>query len=192
MMYTRIGGNVNRFVSGIITSIENIVINKSDNNFAIGTNSIETIICLDGRETYKLKDGMNLSIDQRVGLYFNKDNSEVEAIIDDKEKFNFLLEREKTNKYALRIARCMLILGALLHLPIFYRMIFSENLYGLPPFICIFSYFLFLFSISITDSIKNDTLSSKDKENIENYLNTANEDNNTEKKENNLQYQKIN
>lgn len=36
-----------RFVSGIITSIENIVSTKSDNDLEIGTNSIETTICLD-------------------------------------------------------------------------------------------------------------------------------------------------
>lgn len=75
-----------RFVSGIITSIENIVSTKSDNDLEIGTNSIETTICLDGKEKYKITNGINLNKGQKIGLYFNIDKSKVEAIIDNEKK----------------------------------------------------------------------------------------------------------
>ena len=177
-----------RFVSGIITSIENIVSTKSDNDLEIGTNSIETTICLDGKEKYKITNGINLNKGQKIGLYFNIDKSKVEAIIDNEKKFNLLLERQKTNKSSSKMSRLMLFCGFLLLLPLCFRTIFSEDLYGL-SIISIFSCIPFFMWAGISYNIKQNTLSQKDKENIENYLNV---ENNKEKTKNNLQYQKIN
>lgn len=172
--------NVERFVSGIITSIENIVITKRDNDLEIGTNNIETTICLDGKETYKLTNGINLNKGQKIGLYFNIDKSKVEAIIDNEKKFNLLLERQKTNKSSSKMSRLMLFCGFLLLLPLCFRTIFSEDLYGL-SIISIFSCIPFFMWAGISYNIKQNTLSQKDKENIENYLNETNVENNKEK-----------
>lgn len=169
-----------RFVSGIITSIENIVITKRDNDLEIGTNNIETTICLDGKETYKLTNGINLNKGQKIGLYFNIDKSKVEAIIDNEKKFNLLLERQKTNKSSSKMSRLMLFCGFLLLLPLCFRTIFSEDLYGL-SIISIFSCIPFFMWAGISYNIKQNTLSQKDKENIENYLNETNVENNKEK-----------
>lgn len=178
-----------RFVSGIITSIENIVSTKSDNDLEIGTNSIETTICLDGKEKYKITNGINLNKGQKIGLYFNIDKSKVEAIIDNEKKINLLLERQKTNESSLKMSILMLFSGFLLLLPLCYRIIFLEDLYGLPSIISLFSCIPFFMWAGISYNIKQNTLSQKDKENIENYLNV---ENNKEKTKNNLQYQKIN
>jgi len=161
--------NVERFVSGIITSIENIVITKSDNDLEIGTNSIETTICLDGKETYKLANGINLNKNQKIGLYLKKDAFEVEYIIDNEKKLNFLLRREKMNK---------LYLYLMLAFPL---ILFFPRFYGLPLSICILSLLPILICMASINDIKNASLSKKDKKNIENYLNTMNVENNKEK-----------
>lgn len=83
----------------------------------------------------------------------------------------------------------MLFSGFLLLLPLCYRIIFLEDLYGLPSIISLFSCIPFFMWAGISYNIKQNTLSQKDKENIENYLNV---ENNKEKTKNNLQYQKIN